>query len=157
MTSWSVAGSSTTSAAQRPKPALAFTAEALRNHLAQRLQDLRMRRGLSQAELGDHAHVGERQVGKLERAEGGGSLETWHKLADALDVPLEELFRPAPPDGPGLEVREQPGRYVPVPAHRRQASSQELDALLLTARQLDSKSIRALAVFARRLAAKPAG
>lgn len=130
--------------------------EHLRQHLAGRLKYLRNRRGLTQAELGDQAGVGDRQVGKLERAEGGGSLEVWHQLAEALDVPLEELFKVSL-DEPAGEVRESSGSYVPVAAHRRAASSQELDALLLTAQKLDSKSIRALAVFARKLTHKPAG
>ena len=100
--------------------------------------------------------MGDRQVGKLERAEGGGSLEVWHQLAEALDVPIEELFKSVSVDEPAGEVRESVGSYVAVAAHRRAASSQELDALLLTAQQLDSKSIRALAVFARRFTRKPA-
>jgi transcriptional regulator with XRE-family HTH domain len=132
-----------------PTSGLRFASHpALRKHLGRRLAELRDARQLTQPELADVVKISERQVQTLEAGTGGGSLETWHRLADALDVPLETFFHP------GVAPTERAGEpRVPYKLRARShqaATEQQLDTLLSEARQLDAKSVDALIHLARR-------
>jgi XRE family transcriptional regulator, regulator of sulfur utilization len=54
------------------------------------LRSAQLRAGLSQRALAARAHVSERQIGAIERAQSDPTYETLIKLADALGVPLGE-------------------------------------------------------------------
>jgi transcriptional regulator with XRE-family HTH domain len=52
----------------------------------------RRRAELSQGELGEFAMVSPGQIGKIEKGESIGMLDTWVRLAGALSVTLDELL-----------------------------------------------------------------
>lgn len=56
------------------------------------IRSARADRGISQEELGLRTGVHRNYVGGIERGERSPSVLTVAKLADALDVPLAELF-----------------------------------------------------------------
>jgi len=62
---------------------------------ALRLRDLRHRAGLTQDTLAERAHLSVTMIQNLERPSNGGNprLTTLWSLAEALDVPVEELLR----------------------------------------------------------------
>lgn len=60
--------------------------------VGQRVRDLRKRSGLSQEELGEKAGFHFSYIGGVERAEKNITLVNLQKIADALDVPIIELF-----------------------------------------------------------------
>jgi transcriptional regulator with XRE-family HTH domain len=51
--------------------------------------------GLSQEALARRAGVDRSYYGSIERGEGGVSVETLWRLADALELPLSEILRRA--------------------------------------------------------------
>jgi transcriptional regulator with XRE-family HTH domain len=71
-----------------------------------RIRELRKARGLSQEELSHRAGLDYRYIGGVERGERNPSLISITRLANALDVPLSELFESlhnrlrTPPKGP---------------------------------------------------------
>jgi transcriptional regulator with XRE-family HTH domain len=65
-------------------------------HPGDRLKDARLRRGLTQEGLAEHAGLSVGVVKKLERG-GTGRLETYHALARALGVRTSALLEPAGP------------------------------------------------------------
>lgn len=65
----------------------------LRRTLAQNLRSERAKRGLSQEELADLAGLHRTFVGAVERCERNISLDNIGKLALALGVNADELFR----------------------------------------------------------------
>lgn len=79
--------------------------------LGGRLRDARRRRRLTQAQLGDRVGVSRSAVSAMERGLGGGhTIDTWQRLAVALDIrlavdlgrdPIEE-----PADAGHLKVQE---------------------------------------------------
>ena len=94
-----------------------LAAEAARRNRAQlgelgaRVRSARVRRHLTQAQLGNRVGLGRATVSALERGFGGGhTLDTWQRLAMALDIPLRvELARDvlAVPDDDGhLRIQE---------------------------------------------------
>lgn len=58
-----------------------------------RLKLLRTSRGLSQEALADISGIDRSYIGGVERGERNISLINIHKLALALNVPIEELFK----------------------------------------------------------------
>ena len=120
----------------------------LRRHLGGRLAEIRDRRSFNQSDLADKAGVGLRQLQKLERAQGGGSLETWLKLAHALDVALDEFFQRSA--APATTAREQGTTYRLRNRTKQTATKDQLDTLMSVARQLDAKTVDGLIFFARK-------
>ncbi|HEY8530883.1 MAG TPA: helix-turn-helix transcriptional regulator [Limnochorda sp.] len=59
--------------------------------LGQRLQALRVQRGLTQVQLAQRAGVSQTVIARLEAGKRSGRLETWVRLAAALGVTLDEL------------------------------------------------------------------
>ena len=64
-----------------------------RKQFAKRLRALRKKANLSQEELGFKAGLHRTYIGSIERAEQNISVDNIHKLAKALKVPVEELFK----------------------------------------------------------------
>lgn len=64
-----------------------------RKQFAARLRALRKKSGLSQEELGFKANLHRTYIGSIERAEQNISVDNIHKLAKALKVSPEELFK----------------------------------------------------------------
>jgi len=62
-----------------------------------RLRAIRGRRELTQQVVSERAGISSAFLSFLENGRKKGSLETYHKLAGALEIRLDELFREAPP------------------------------------------------------------
>ena len=63
---------------------------------ATRLRELRTKRGLSQLQLAQRAHVNVNYVGRLERATAAPGIDLVGRLAAALNVSIQELLQSAP-------------------------------------------------------------
>ena len=59
-----------------------------------RVRELRLERGWSQAELGDRLDVSRQTVNSIENGRYDPSLPLAFKLASAFERPIEELFDP---------------------------------------------------------------
>ncbi len=64
-----------------------------RKQFAKRLRILREKAGFSQEELGFKSGLHRTYIGSIERAEQNISVDNIHKLAKALKIPVEELFK----------------------------------------------------------------
>ncbi len=58
----------------------------------QRLREIRERKQLSQEKLAALAGLNRTYISKIERGERNISVETVAKLAQALDIPIDQLF-----------------------------------------------------------------
>jgi transcriptional regulator with XRE-family HTH domain len=76
---------------------------------ASQLRELRVKRGLSQLQLAQRAHVNINYVGRLERAAAAPGIDLVGRLAQALEVSINDLLRSAPADALPL-IREQARR-----------------------------------------------
>ncbi len=70
-----------------------MSATPTRKQFGKRLRELRKKEGLSQEELGFKAGIHRTYVGAVERGEQNVSIDNIHKLAKALKISLEELFK----------------------------------------------------------------
>ncbi len=77
-----------------------------------RLRELRRAADLTQADLARRVGLSRQALGAIERGEAVPSVEAALRLAGALDVPVERVFRLGPRDGGGSEDA--------APAERRQ-------------------------------------
>ncbi len=64
-----------------------------RIQLGNKIRSLRKKQGVSQEELGFKAGVHRTYIGAIERAEQNVSIDNIHKIAKALKVPVEDLFK----------------------------------------------------------------
>lgn len=64
-----------------------------RKQFGKRLRELRKKGNLSQEELGFRAGLHRTYIGAIERAEQNVSVDNIHKLAKALKIAAEELFK----------------------------------------------------------------
>lgn len=64
-----------------------------RKQLGKKLRQLREKAGLSQEELGFRANLHRTYIGAIERAEQNVSVDNIHKLAKALKISADELFK----------------------------------------------------------------
>ena len=71
-----------------------MTAASPRERFAAHLRELRAKRSLSQTRLAELAGLNRNYVSDVERGYRNPCLDNILKLADALDVPPSELFRP---------------------------------------------------------------
>jgi len=62
-------------------------------HVTNRITELRVAAGLSQAELGDLIGVTRQTVNAIEGGKYSPSLEAAFKIARVLNVPLEDVFQ----------------------------------------------------------------
>lgn len=61
--------------------------------IAKNIKTFRKARGLSQEELARKLGLSTSQISKAEQAAGGLSIETLERLAKALKMPIDRLFR----------------------------------------------------------------
>lgn len=66
--------------------------QQLRSRFGQRVRALRQQKKLSQEELALACQLDRTYIGGVERGERNLSLINIHKIADALEVPIKELF-----------------------------------------------------------------
>jgi len=64
-----------------------------RKQFAKKLRSLRKKAGLSQEELGFKSELHRTYIGSIERAEQNISVDNIHKLAKALKISPDELFK----------------------------------------------------------------
>ncbi|MFH1287751.1 MAG: helix-turn-helix transcriptional regulator [bacterium] len=64
----------------------------LRKKLGERIRGLRMSTGLTQEELGEKAELSYKFLGEIERGQVNISLDSLEKIANALDIKIENLF-----------------------------------------------------------------
>ena len=62
--------------------------------LGRRVRELRNRRGLTRRQVAQQADVSERHLAQLEAGEGNISVVLLDRIADALEVPIANLFSP---------------------------------------------------------------
>lgn len=67
--------------------------EDILKKFATRIRDLRIRKNISQEKLGEISNLHRTYIGMIERAEKNISLKNIQKIAKALDISLEDLFR----------------------------------------------------------------
>lgn len=77
----------------RRQPVLSFEDRAYRRVLGDRLRHLRAERGLTQEQLADRAGLAREYLSKVESGHRNPSLDIIARLAQALEVSLEDLFR----------------------------------------------------------------
>ncbi len=65
----------------------------IREVFGKRVRELRLSKGLSQENLAEKSSLHRTYVGAIERGEQNISIDNISKLATALDVSLEHLFR----------------------------------------------------------------
>ncbi|WP_422350208.1 helix-turn-helix domain-containing protein [Flagellimonas sp.] len=65
---------------------------AIIKKVGKRIRFLREEKGMSQHDLSIEADIPKTQVGRVERAENNTSLVTLNRIANALEVPLANLF-----------------------------------------------------------------
>jgi transcriptional regulator with XRE-family HTH domain len=85
--------------------------DALNAHIARRVRALRKARGWSLGTLAERAGLSKTNVAKIETGEGNPSLETLHRLTEALEITLGALIAADQPPGTRV-VRLDDAAYV---------------------------------------------
>ncbi|MBI3756214.1 MAG: helix-turn-helix transcriptional regulator [Deltaproteobacteria bacterium] len=67
--------------------------DALRKELGRKIRELRKTAGLTQEELDEKTGLNYKFIGELERGKVNVSIDSLLKIADALNVKIEDLFR----------------------------------------------------------------
>lgn len=62
------------------------------NSLGNQIRNLRVKKNISQEELANIADIPINQVGRIERGEVNTTVVTIKAIAEALEIPLRELF-----------------------------------------------------------------
>jgi transcriptional regulator with XRE-family HTH domain len=57
-----------------------------------RLREIRTKKGISQEQLARDSSLNRTYISKIERGERNVSIETAYRLAQALSIPIKELF-----------------------------------------------------------------
>ncbi|HZT99372.1 MAG TPA: helix-turn-helix transcriptional regulator [Ktedonobacteraceae bacterium] len=65
----------------------------LARQLGSLIRGLRVKQGMSQEEFADHCSLHRTYIGSIERGEKTITIETAYKIAQALGMPLSQLFR----------------------------------------------------------------
>lgn len=86
--------------------------------VGQRLQELRLRRGITQSQLAATVGITKDAMSRIERGVNGTTLGNLRTFADVLDVDLRDLIDPVlqadpPPSMPGDVIRDGGGRDFP--------------------------------------------
>ncbi|MFA5804099.1 MAG: helix-turn-helix transcriptional regulator [Melioribacteraceae bacterium] len=67
--------------------------EEVLKKFADRVRELRIKKNISQEKLGELSNLHRTYIGMIERAEKNISLKNIQKIAKALNVRLEDLFK----------------------------------------------------------------
>lgn len=67
--------------------------EQLQKKFGKHLKKLRMERNVSSAELSRRTFIEKPHITRLEKGESNPTLFTLQKIADALEISIEELFK----------------------------------------------------------------
>lgn len=95
-----------------PDPSMSESS-SLERYLGNTIRDLRLRHGLTIAEVADRAGISRGMLSKIENAQTATSLDTLHRLAQALGVSLSALFRNYDvPEGSAQLVKKGEGMEV---------------------------------------------
>jgi len=81
--------------------------DAIVTHFAERLRQLRLERGMSQAELAQQAQVTTNYISRLERSGAAAGIDLAARLASALGVPVAELLPTSPVQDELVVMRQQ--------------------------------------------------
>lgn len=96
-----------------------------------RIRALRHQRGITQAELGRKAgSIAPAEVSKFENARRSPSLDSLQRIADALEVPLQDLVGPSPSGDRDRTLQALMARLRGVPVERLRTVLHVVDALL---------------------------
>jgi len=119
--------------------------DELRRNLRASLRRLMEKRGFTYQSLADRARVNKRQLEEMGRGRAFGSPVTQHRVAIALRVNLDELFKP--PEGKAPSRAKEPAQSYG--GTKRPPSDDQLETLLLEAKHLDGKFVDLLIEIAR--------
>ena len=61
--------------------------------LGERIRDIRVKKGMSQADLANAAHIALPHVSRIERGKVKMQLDTFIRIAEALEISTDELLR----------------------------------------------------------------
>jgi transcriptional regulator with XRE-family HTH domain len=88
--------------------------KAMREEVGRRIRELRKARGLTQAQAAERAALNVNYYADTERNGANLTLDTLERVADALEVPIGDLFRftSDETDDDGREVIERVRRIV---------------------------------------------
>ena len=111
--------------------------EYLAQELGKKVHLLRREKNLTQQELGDLAHISYKYIGEIERAEKNPSIGVLNRIADALEINIQDLidFEPAPTasqNDAGLEITKK------IMKELRDMKNDDLSRLLKLAKILKS-------------------
>lgn len=98
---------------EHPDTETTEAAGALERYLGNAIRELRQRHGLTIAEVADRAGISRGMLSKIENAQTATSLDSLHRLAQALGVSLSTLFRNYDvPEGSAQLVKKGEGMEV---------------------------------------------
>lgn len=98
-------------------------------YVGKRIRSFRKARGFTQADLGELVDLPQPYVGGIERGERNISLETMHKLLNALNITPADLFREYD-DGQRSELNDIIERINAVLSTRTPAEVQIIENLI---------------------------
>lgn len=139
----------TTAPVPSPDDAKETRHRTVKEQLGNRLRELRKKHGFTIDALAEYAAISGDMVSKLERAEVGGSTETWSDLATALNEPLDALFQ-LPKGGSAARASES-APYLARLKGAEPATPVQVQDLATAAAALDRDAVSALLTLARRL------
>lgn len=102
----------------------------LTKQIGERLRSLRVSAGLTQERLAERADMHPTYIGQLERGEKNATIESFCKLANALNVPPAQLFAHLP------SQNSQPSPAEEIYQLVQECPPREQQALLVLLRQL---------------------
>jgi DNA-binding XRE family transcriptional regulator len=140
-----------TKRSQEPSAGPRFAdAEALQQHLGQRLKELREEADLTQSTLAERIGIGLRQLQNLEAGRKANAIDVWFEAARVLGVELDELLRPGGAHVGATRAGEGRSAYrTTARKGRGQRLEPQIEALTTLARELDAKTVAALIHLAR--------
>ncbi len=95
-----------------------------------RIKEARMKRGLTQAELGKRCGIADSNIRKYESGKQNPKLETLQRIADALEVPLSEIYSDARDSEPPFLFDVQIEHPALTLTHNAPVMSQYLNRIL---------------------------
>ena len=108
------------------------TSDAAPGYLAligERVRQFRARRGMSRRVLAEASGVSERYLAQLETGRGNASITVLKQIADAIDVPVDDLVDTRP---------EQSGSSLLLRKRAREADEESIDQWLKVTRERPS-------------------